>query len=179
MTYLNTSVKHLVSPFYLHKRTAYSDTHNPLLNCAWVLESRTSEVATNHNQDQLPRKKSQMGYGTQVLHKALELIPSGPSATQTMGTPVTQHRSSWGDKKRYAYASCPAHVCPSQFLLLSSQCIRSPRKPSCQPPSYLLSNRRAVEHRGTVVTDMARPATVLDVLQDCPLHITCIPGLPV
>lgn len=38
---------------------------------------------------------------------------------------------------------------------------------------------RAVEHRGTVVTDTARPATVLAVLQDCPLHITCIPGLPV
>lgn len=78
-----------------HTRTAHSDTYSSLLNCL-DLESRASEVATNHNQDQLPREKGCMGYPThpRFLHKALELTPSGPSAAQTMGTPVTQHCSS-------------------------------------------------------------------------------------
>lgn len=119
-------------------------TQTPQLPAQLCLGSGVKDKRGSHKPQPRPTAQRTGLHGLphpSFLHKALELTPSGPSAAQTMGIPVAQHRSS-EEIKRYAHSSCPAHVCPSQFLLLSSQCIRSPRKLSCQPQPYLLSKMK-------------------------------------
>lgn len=105
-----------------------SSRRHPQLPAQVCLDSGVKDKRGSHKPQPRPTAQRKGLHGLphpSFPHKALELTPSGLSAAETMGTPVTQYHS-----------SCPAHVCPSQFLLLSSQCIRSPRKLSCQPRSY-------------------------------------------
>lgn len=77
-----------------HTRTAH---RHPRLPAQLCLDSGVKDKRGSHKPQPRPtaRRRGLRGLPhPSILHKALELTPSGLSAAQTMGTPVTQHRSS-------------------------------------------------------------------------------------
>lgn len=72
-------------------------TQTPQLPAQLCLDSGVKDKRGSHKPQPRPTAQRTGLHGLphpSFLHKALELTPSGLSATQTMGIPVAQHRSS-------------------------------------------------------------------------------------
>lgn len=165
--------------YWLSQGTARPDTLNSLLNCCLVFRVEDSEVATTHNQDQLLREKAAWATPPKFPPKGTPADPTTRYQCRTnLGTP-TDNTALCEEVK-----VCPLFLSNIRLSLpvslLSSQCIRSSSPFSCQPRSYLLSNRRKGRdaERGPQEQKMAGPATILAALKDSSPPDTCIPSFP-